>query len=169
MASSKPKKTTAKAKTTAKPKAAAAKTAPKKAVEAKPAKTTAKPAAKAVEEKVEKRVAKTDKKGFKEVLKDFFAKKCDASENILTIFHNKKIYGALIAELLGTMLLTIILITLGLYQPLYIFFVVIAVTLAVFKLSGANFNPLITVGMMASRRMSAIRGVLYILAQVVGA
>lgn len=163
MASSKPKKTAAKSKT------AAAKTAPKKAVAAKSKKTTAKPVVKAAEKKVETRVVKNDKKGFKEVIKDFFAKKCDPSENILTIFHNKKIYGALVAELLGTMLLTIILITLGLYQPLYIFFVVIVVTLSVFKLSGSNFNPLITVGMMASRRMSVIRGVLYILAQIVGA
>lgn len=171
MAATKPKKNTAKTKS----KTSAAKT---KAA-SKSTKVAEKPVVKAAEKKVEKveTVEKTEKeekkvvkqKCFKAVVKDFFAKKCDPSENILTIFHNKKIYAALIAEILGTMVLSIVLLTLGLYQPLYIFFIIIAITLVMFKLSGSNFNPLITVGMMASRRMSAIRGVLYILAQIVGA
>ena len=156
MASSKPK-TAAKSKTAAKPKTTA-----------KSAKTVAKPAVR-VEKKVGKTEVKAEKKTCKAVIKDFFAKKCDPSENILTIFRNKKLYAALIAELIGTMVLTIILLTLGVYQPLYIFFVILVITTAMFKLSGSNFNPIITVGMMASRRMSAIRGVLYILAQVLGA
>ena len=45
----------------------------------------------------------------------------------------------------------------------------LGVTLAVFTLSGAHLNPVITVGMMASRRVSAIRGILYLIAQVIGA
>lgn len=102
-------------------------------------------------------------------LKGFFAKKFDANENILTIFKSPRIYGAILGEVLGTMLLTLILLTLGVYQPLYVMFGVIAITMAVFALSGANLNPIITVGMMASRRMSAIRGVVYLLSQVLGA
>lgn len=102
-------------------------------------------------------------------LKGFFAKKFDANENILTIFKSPRIYGAILGEVIGTMLLTLILLTLGIYQPLYIMFGVIAITMAVFALSGANLNPIITVGMMASRRMSAIRGVVYLLSQVLGA
>lgn len=102
-------------------------------------------------------------------LKGFFARKYDENENILTIFKSPRIYGAIIGELVGTMLLTIILLSLGIYQPLYIMFGLIAITAAVYGLSGANLNPIVTVGMMASRRMSAIRGVLYILAQVLGA
>ncbi|MBR6166525.1 aquaporin, partial [Candidatus Saccharibacteria bacterium] len=39
----------------------------------------------------------------------------------------------------------------------------------VFALSGAHINPIITAGMMASRRVSAIRGVLYLIAQLIGA
>lgn len=101
--------------------------------------------------------------------KTLFAKKCDKSENILTIFKGKKIWGAIIAEVFGTMLLSIVLLTLGVYQPLYMFFVFVGLTLLTFGLSGANLNPIITVGMMASRRMSAIRGVLYIIAQILGA
>ena len=104
----------------------------------------------------------------KAVFKGFFAKKCDPNETILTIFKNPRIYGALMGELIGTMLLAMLLLTLGV-QPLYILFGCIGIYLAVFTLSGANLNPLVTVAMMATRRMSAIRGVLYILAQVVGA
>ena len=97
-------------------------------------------------------------------LKGFFARKCDKNENILTIFKSPRI-----AELLGTMMIVMLLLTLGLAQPLYLIFAVVAVYVMMAGLSGANLNPIITVGMMATRRMSAIRGVLYILAQVLGA
>lgn len=102
-------------------------------------------------------------------LKGFFACKCDADENILTIFKSPRIWGALLGELVGTMLITMLLLTLGVYQPLYIMFAILAVTVAVYSLSGAHLNPLISVGAMVTRRVSVIRGVLYIVAQVVGA
>jgi aquaporin AQP-bom3 len=105
----------------------------------------------------------------KNPLKGFFAKKGDANENILTIFKSPKIWGALLGELVGTMLLTMLMFTLGVYQPLYVLIGVIGITMAVYAFSGANLNPAITAGMMASRRISAIRGVLYIVAQIVGA
>ena len=130
-----------------------------------------------VEKKVEKSEEKTEKVSEKKTSekkeKGFFGKlferKFDASENILTIFKNKKIYAALIGEVLGTMILCMVLLTLGVYQPLYILFVLVAVMVAVYAFSGANLNPIVTVGMMVTRRMSAIRGVLYLLAQLVGA
>lgn len=100
-------------------------------------------------------------------VKEFFARKFDASENILTIFKSSKIFGALIGELLGTAAITAIVLTLGL-NPIYVVFAYLGITLAVFKLSGANLNPVITAGMLATRRMSAIRGVLYLIAQVLG-
>ncbi|MBR1802303.1 aquaporin [Candidatus Saccharibacteria bacterium] len=101
--------------------------------------------------------------------KGFFAKKCDKDENILTIFKSPRIWGAIAGELIGTMLLTMLMFTLGVYQPLYLMIGVIGITMAVYAFSGAHLNPALTVGMMASRRVSAIRGVLYIVAQVVGA
>ena len=101
-------------------------------------------------------------------VKEFFARKFDASENILTIFKSGKIFGALIGELLGTAAFSAIVLTLGL-NPIYVVFAYLGITLAVFKLSGANLNPVITAGMLATRRMSAIRGVLYLIAQVLGA
>ena len=100
-------------------------------------------------------------------VKEFFARKFDASENILTIFKSGKIFGALIGELLGTAAFSAIVLTLGL-NPIYVVFAYLGITLAVFKLSGANLNPVITAGMLATRRMSAIRGVLYLIAQVLG-
>ena len=132
--------------------------------------------AKKAEKKAEK--VKTDEK--KEIakvitvaakanpVKEFFARKFDASENILTIFKSGKIFGALIGELLGTAAISAIVLTLGL-NPIYVVFAYLGITLAVFKLSGANLNPVITAGMLATRRMSAIRGVLYLIAQVLGA
>lgn len=104
----------------------------------------------------------------KKIFAGFFARKGDPNETITTIFKSHKIWGALIGELVGTMLLMMVLLTLGV-QPLYMIFATIGVTIAVVGLSGANLNPLITAGMMATRRISAIRGVLYILAQIVGA
>lgn len=103
-------------------------------------------------------------------MKGFFARKCDKDENILTIFKTPKIWGALLGEVIGTMLLVTLLLVLSLLgpQPLFLGLGAICIYLVVVGLSGANLNPLITVGMMATRRMSAIRGVLYILAQLLG-
>lgn len=101
-------------------------------------------------------------------MKGFFARKYGEGENILTIFKTPKIWGALIGEVLGTMLLVMLLLTLGV-QPLYLWMGIIAIYAVIFTVSGANLNPLITAGMMATRRMSAIRGILYMLAQLLGA
>ena len=114
-------------------------------------------------------VASTTTAPTKNLLKGFFGRKYDVNENILTIFKSPRIIGAVLGEIIGTMLLTMILLTLGIFNPLYLIFGVMVITIGVFALSGANLNPAITVGMMASRRMSPIRGTLYIIAQVVGA
>ena len=146
----------------------------------KPKNTNTKPEVTVVEEIVtvtepeaivieETEVKMKENKKSKGIFSSFFAKKGDPEENILTIFKTPKIWGALVGELIGTMFITMLLLTLGIYQPLYILFGVIGVTLAVFTLSGAHLNPAITAGMMATRRVSAIRGVLYMVAQVVGA
>lgn len=105
------------------------------------------------------------------IMKGFFARKYGADENILTIFKTPKIWGALLGEVIGTLLLTVFLLTLGMgtQAPSFFVFCMVGVLVAVVGLSGANLNPLVTAGMMASRRMSAIRGVLYMLAQVLGA
>lgn len=133
---------------------------------AKSTKTAASKPAKTV--KVEEKVGVITSKPSGNPVKEFFGRKYDADENILTIFKSPRIIGAALGELIGTMLLTMIFLTLG-FNPLYLPFAIIAITIAVFAFSGANLNPAITVGMMASRRMSPIRGTLYIIAQVLGA
>lgn len=122
---------------------------------------------KVAETKVEK--TETNKKNF---LSGFFAKKYEGKESVLTIFKNRKLYGALLGEIIGTMLLTLILFALSMMNIINISnysFVVIAIFVAVYAFSGSNLNPLVTAGLMATRRISVIRGILYIIAEVVGA
>lgn len=138
----------------------------------KAAKKETKKAAKVAEKKVkkEKTVKKaimSDKEPSK--LKQFFSRKGDANENILTIFRDTKIITAIIGEIIGVAVITMIALTLGLFNPLYMILAYVGITAAIVKLSGAHLNPIITAGMMASRRVSAIRGVIYIISQVLGA
>ena len=117
--------------------------------------------------KVTTKVIASSKKDSK--LKTFFARKGDENENILTIFKDTRIIGAIIGEILGTAVVTMIVLTLGLFNPLYMILGYVGITLAVVKLSGAHLNPIVTAGMMASRRVSAIRGVIYLISQILGA
>ena len=48
-------------------------------------------------------------------------------------------------------------------------FLILAVFIAIYSFSGACLNPVITIGMMASRRISVIRGFMYLIAEVLGA
>ena len=114
----------------------------------------------------------SETKSSKNCLSGFFAKKYEEKESILTIFKNHKFYGALLGEVLGTMLIALLLFAvslMGIASVATYAFAIIAILIAVYAFSGACLNPIITVGMMASRRMSVIRGVMYIIAEVVGA
>lgn len=138
----------------------------------KAAKKETKKATKVAEKKVKKE--KTVKKAIMSdkgpsKLKQFFSRKGDANENILTIFRDTKIITAIIGEIVGVAVITMIALTLGLFNPLYMILAYVGITAAIVKLSGAHLNPIITAGMMASRRVSAIRGVIYIISQVLGA
>ncbi len=144
-----------------------------KSTKTKPTKgaTAAKPVKKSeIEAPKTKTVEKTKAK--KSCFAGFFAKKYEENESILTIFKNRKFYGALLGEVIGTMLLALLLITLSLMGIASIAtyaFAVIAILVAVYAFSGACLNPIVTVGMMASRRMSVVRGIMYIVAEVIGA
>lgn len=158
MATTKPK-TTAK-KTAAKPKTAATKKTVKTV-------KTVKPVVAPVTE-----VKSVGKKGG--IFSGFFAKKYDTNESILTIFKKPTFYGALLAEVLGTLILTLVLFSLSFMQmgvatvSSYAF-AVLAIYVAFAGISGAHLNPIVTAGMMATRRISVIRGVMYIVAQILGA
>ena len=108
----------------------------------------------------------------KSCLSGFFAKKYEENESILTVFKNHKFYGALLGEVIGTALITLLLFTcslMGIHSIATYSFALIAVFIAVYAFSGACLNPIVAVGMMASRRMSVIRGISYIIAEVIGA
>ena len=108
----------------------------------------------------------------KSCLSGFFAKKYEEKESILTVFKSHKFYGALLGEIIGTMLLALLffaLLLMGLPNIATYAFAVIALLIAIYAFSGACLNPLITVGMIFSRRMSVIRGIMYIIAEVIGA
>lgn len=160
MATKKPKssaKTTKSAAKTTKPKTTAAKTVEKPVSEAPKTNT------------VEKISASESPKS---CFKGFFSKKYEEKESILTVFKSHKFYGALLGEVIGTCLLAIFMLTLsfiGIANVATFGWALIAILIAVYAFSGACLNPLITIGMMASRRMSVIRGVMYIIAEILGA
>ncbi|MBR0431255.1 aquaporin [Candidatus Saccharibacteria bacterium] len=137
----------------------------KQGTAAKPAKKTELEASKT--QTVDKKT--TEKKS---CFKGFFARKYEEKESILTIFKNHKFYGALLGEIIGTMLLALLLFSLslmGIASVATYAFAIIAILIAVYAFSGACLNPLITVGMMATRRISVIRGIMYIIAEIIGA
>ena len=145
-----------------------------KSTKTKTTKTAAKTAVKPVSEapKTNKVEKITTKKEQKSCFKGFFARKYEEKEGILTVFKSHKFYGALIGEILGTAFITLLLFSfslIGIHNITAYAFAVIAVFIAIYAFSGACLNPIVTVGMMASRRMSVIRGIMYIIAEVIGA
>ncbi|MCA9338134.1 aquaporin [Candidatus Saccharibacteria bacterium] len=81
---------------------------------------------------------------------------------------NTALASALIGEFIGTFLLvSVFLIVKG--EPLYLGFALAGIVLAVSAISGAHVNPLVTVGAWVTRKISHLRAVVYIAAQVLGA
>ena len=143
-----------------------------KSTKTKTAKTAAKTVDKPVSEAPKTKTVEKSKKSGKSCLSGFFAKKYEEKESILTVFKSHKFYGSLLGEIIGTMILALLLFSvslMGIASLATYSFAVVAVLIAVYAFSGACLNPLIVVGMMASRRMSVIRGIMYIIAEVIGA
>ena len=76
--------------------------------------------------------------------------------------------AALIAEFIGTFILAATIIA-GQGQPILVFFALVGVVLAISALSGAYVNPALTIGAWMTRRMTGVRALAYIAAQVLGA
>ena len=148
----------------------AAKTVEKTELEAPKTVETEKVVDKKEEKKEEKKVISSEPK--KSCFKGFFARKYEEKESILTVFKNHKFYGALLGEVLGMALITMLLFSLslmGIANIAMYAFAVVAIYTAIYAFSGACLNPIVVVGMMATRRMSVIRGIMYIIAEIVGA
>lgn len=115
---------------------------------------------------------KVEKSTKKTCLSGFFARKYEGKEGILTVFKDHKFYGALLGEIIGTMLLALLLFSIslmGIASLATYSFALIAILVAIYAFSGACLNPIIAAGLMASRRVSVIRGIMYIVAEVIGA
>lgn len=85
-------------------------------------------------------------------------------------FGNNRVFvaSALIAEFIGTFLLTVIFMgTKG--DPLYVGFGLAGIVLIVGALSGAHVNPAVTIGAWVTRKITSLRALGYIVAQVLGA
>lgn len=78
------------------------------------------------------------------------------------------ILGAFIAEFIGTFILASVAVH-SQGQPLYVGFALIAIVLTIGTLSGSHVNPLVTVGAWATRKITGLRAIGYIVAQVLGA
>ena len=157
---------------TKKPKSSSAKTKAKTTKPKTASTTTVKSVSEAPKTEVTAEVITSKEEVKKPCFAGFFAKKYEEKESILTVFKTPKFYGALLGEIIGTALITLLLFALslmGLSSIATYSFAVIAIFVGVYAISGACLNPIITAGMMATRRMSVIRGVMYIIAEVIGA
>lgn len=83
-------------------------------------------------------------------------------------FSNSVALTALIAEFIGTFMLTAVFILMK-GEPLYLGFTLIAIVLIIGTLSGAHINPLNTVGAWVTRKMTSLQAVGYLVAQILGA
>lgn len=78
------------------------------------------------------------------------------------------LWRALGAEFIGTFLLASVVIA-GQGQPIFVLFALVGVILLVGSISGAHVNPAMTFGALVTRRIGWLRGVGYIIAQLLGA
>ena len=76
--------------------------------------------------------------------------------------------AALVAEFIGTFILTAAVIG-GQGSPLAVLFVIVGIVLTIGTISGGYANPALVLGAWITRRMSGLRAVLYIVAQILGA
>lgn len=76
-------------------------------------------------------------------------------------------YQAVLAELIGTGLLTLVALLAG--TPYAVALVLAALVYGLGPISGAQLNPAVTIGLLVARRQPVMKGALYLLAQVAGA
>lgn len=83
-------------------------------------------------------------------------------------FSRAPLLAASVAEFIGTFLLAAVILAAS-GQPLFVMFAVLAIVLVVGGVSGAHLNPALTLGALATRRITLVRAVSYVVAQVLGA
>lgn len=83
-------------------------------------------------------------------------------------FSRAPLLAASVAEFIGTFLLASVILAAS-NQALAVLFGAAAVVMTVGAMSGAHLNPALTIGALATRRVSLVRAVCYVVAQVLGA
>lgn len=78
------------------------------------------------------------------------------------------VLGALVAELIGTFVLTFALLNTG-GNVIIAGVTVMVLVMAMSRLSGGHMNPAVTIAMAATRQISVIKAAGYVVAQVLGA
>ncbi|HWZ65479.1 MAG TPA: aquaporin [Patescibacteria group bacterium] len=78
------------------------------------------------------------------------------------------VLGEIIAELLGTMVLTLVALSVS-NNPFLIALAVLVIVLVFGKISGAYVNPAFTVAMLVSKKLSAVKATSFVVAQFLGA
>jgi len=78
------------------------------------------------------------------------------------------IVGAVVAEFLGTFIITASFLEMQ-GNPLFFAFALVGAVLVVGGVSGAHLNPAMTIGAWATKKISSVNALFYILAQVLGA
>lgn len=85
-----------------------------------------------------------------------------------TTLNGELVLGALVAEMVGTFVLTAALLNSG-GNVIIAAIVVLVLVMALSRLSGGHINPAVTIAMWATKQISAIKAGGYVVAQVVGA
>jgi Glycerol uptake facilitator and related permeases (Major Intrinsic Protein Family) len=107
-------------------------------------------------------------KGAHSTFKSFFSKKYQGEENSLEIFTKPSFIGALIGEAIGVFIITIVFLSIQ-ASPLYVMFAIVGASVIAYSVSGAHLNPIVSIGAFVTRRISAIRFICYVIAQLIGA
>lgn len=96
------------------------------------------------------------------------AKKQTLGQHVENSLLSKSLWRTLGAEFLGTFLLAAVIIG-GQGQPIFVLFGLVGLVLLFGAVSGAHFNPAITIGAWATRRIGWLRAIGYVFAQFLGA
>ena len=90
------------------------------------------------------------------------------ASTLLGRINRAPLIAALIAEFIGTFLLAATMIA-GQGQPILVLFALVGIVLTISALSGAYVNPALTIAGWVSRRLTGLRAIGYVVAQILGA
>ncbi len=111
--------------------------------------------------------AKTKVTTVKAVAADSTPKAPTYKQRVGQLSNRTGMLSAHIAEFVGTFILAAVAV-LSQGQPLFVGFALIAIVLTIGSLSGSHVNPLVTVGAWVTRKITGLRALGYVIAQILG-